>query len=456
MSWERKVWHHEVHESLDEHLFYFLVQIRPLKLEDVASALRNMIRERQLGSVRVFPIFGPHDLLVRAWLPSRLALNFRAWLLAAVPGVHHVNIFFVTRTEQRWYTQLQPPAPTFRDSLLKLHEDVILELQQDRNRTLQKQLELAGLIFTRRRIRAQSHIKFFVALTLEDGAGNDQVESEVVEVLRKYLQRQKKDIKFPSVYRGYGFCNILIKAQVHTRSYYLISALLEKIVEPFESRRARTETYLVRGPDHIVGYETIGTSTFIALEGVQTYSRALLPELYEDASIPRDVRIKINRFIQDKVRGSLDLTQRDIKLFHDYAMAFARQDGDGMKQVVARLYGSFEQYLRESHESFIVNAAKCEPREIYEATHIDVKPDKFALSQLVTIYSYVTKRYLNDPKLFSGSDEFTKLRNDVVHNKVDVLKIWDAVLERLLKDTGRLRPIIQVVERITSLDYEGS
>lgn len=78
--WEDKAWHHCVHERLGEMLFYFFVRVSPRNPSDVKTKLTSFVAEKQIGSIRVFPIFGSYDFLIRVWLHPSVATHFSSWL----------------------------------------------------------------------------------------------------------------------------------------------------------------------------------------------------------------------------------------------------------------------------------------------------------------------------------------------------------------------------------------
>src|SRR5215216_4939869 len=106
---EDKFWHHSIHERLGETLFYFLARVRPLDHEEISAHLKKFLQDKRLGSIRVFPIFGSFDLLIRAWLHPSVVNTFRKGLDSILVGSSHTlhTPFSVEHIDKRWYERGQ-------------------------------------------------------------------------------------------------------------------------------------------------------------------------------------------------------------------------------------------------------------------------------------------------------------------------------------------------------------
>lgn len=105
---------------------------------------------------------------------------------------------------------------------------------------------------------------------------------------------------------------------------------------------------------------------------------------------------------------------------------------------------------------FIHKVCQLQPKVIYENLKITVKPNRLDLSHLLTIYSYLAGHYQKTAELFRGMDTLTQLRNDVFHKNIDISEQWEAVLDRMLTDIARVRPIVSHVEKTTGCLYDGA
>src|SRR5437870_2746032 len=162
--WDDKAWHHRVHERLGEILFYYFVRVSPRIPSEAKAKLRYLIAEKQLGSIRVFPIFGSYDLLMRAWLHPSVATHFASWLDSTLSNCQVVP-FAVTHIDRRWYWNDNDPEIGINRYLLEhLNEDRIRAVQSLDRSTAEKDLTdktslLSQLVDGRIVIRRESEDK---------------------------------------------------------------------------------------------------------------------------------------------------------------------------------------------------------------------------------------------------------------------------------------------------------
>ena len=362
-----------------------------------------------------------------------------------MPGVREMDTFCVLRTDQRWYTQNHVPTHQFYNQLAQLHEENVRAVQQGESRSLLRDLKKCGLVIQRSPTWSERSIKFFVATRLDEGAGNASVEDAVVSIFQSQCQKLK--IRYPSIYRGYGFCSILFKGQLPCSDYFRIADLINALSD--QAAYTRTQTYLAHGPDHVIGDEVIGARTFASLRGVDLFAQSMVPMLYQDLSVDR---APIERFINDSVRTRPNLTQSDVILVGEYLDAYVKKDALKMASVLKAFFGNTERYLRDNHQLFF-NRLNHEPKAVYQQCKITKRPQDLTLSELLTLYSSVVKDA--DLTLFSGWPEMADLRNDVVHEKLELTEQWDIVLERLLRRLPQMREILSLVGRVTGQEYRG-
>ena len=143
--WENKFWHHKVHQRLGETLYYYLVRVRPFDPDQIVERMGKVLGALRLGSVRVFPIFGQWDILIRAWLHPKVANQFQMELnskLADSIRAHHT--FVVSKVVRRWYDQGQEVD----DHLLEnLNEATLRDVQSGQNSVLLNKLITGVKIF---------------------------------------------------------------------------------------------------------------------------------------------------------------------------------------------------------------------------------------------------------------------------------------------------------------------
>jgi len=444
-SWEDKFWHYRVHERLGETLFYFLARVHPLDSKEVVKRLEGLFAERQLGSVRVFPIFGLYDFLIRAWLHPSIANQFRGWLGSSLRGSSHtVHTFSVNRIDKRWYSDREID----RDLLGDLdNEDTISAVQAGESPALLQKLLDKGVVLTRPQA---SNINFFVAINLEEGS--DALHDEVLALIKSEFLHNTTDIKNTSIYRGFGFCSILFKGQVE--NFFNIAQLPNWIGERFKAFGATTETYLVHGPTHVIGGEEIGQATFLALMGRDIFVQAIIPELY-DSSSPK--RSSVEDFLINEARKR-QLTQKDKKLLHDYLVGYLADDPTQMAKTLFTFFYELESYLRDNHKEFIGRKTQQPVNELYKKANIEEGKKYPSLGDVLHLYSLAIKLTdQGEDELLTGDwEDLAKLRNEVMHGGVDILSDWNELLKRLLKYLPRVRQLLPLIEGITKKAYSGS
>ena len=237
--WDGYVWHHSVHENLGEILFYYLARVRPFDQERIASRLGDMLRDKRLGSVRVFPIYGPYDLLIRAWLHPAIEQRFRLWLDEALERMRTLTPFAVTQIDKRSYWRDGPEQGLNRDLLQSLDAQAIRQVQSGENPKLLGQL-LQGRLVMERQGNTSPTVKFFVAVNIEDATRS--LQEATSQKIRQFLATNA-GITETSLYRGYGFCSILLKGQV--ASFFSIADTSVWIGREFGPLNATTDTYLL-------------------------------------------------------------------------------------------------------------------------------------------------------------------------------------------------------------------
>lgn len=448
-DWGNKVWHYHVHQRLGEVLFYYLARVRPFNIEEIKSRIHSLLIEKRLGSVRVFPIFGPYDLLIRAWLHPSIETEFRTWIDRALVNCRALYPFAVTYIDSRWYTR-----DINRDLLDSLTDDSIKAVQSGQDKHLLSQLISTNLVIEPNRLEEPT-IKFFVAINFDDE--NQPIQVDVVRGITRFLLRSDY-IKSPSIYRGFGFCSILVKGDA--TSYFDVANLPNWIGEEYASLGVSTETYLVHDQMHIVGDETIGDATFHAIQGRNLFVQWIIPEVYDKRS---SEGYEIERFLLDVVHPSeaqsKSLTQRDKKLLHDYLHGYLESDPTRMAQTLFTFFFELENYLRNNLQEFIGRSG-LSMKELYNEARIIKETNKFlSLGDLLNLYRLAIEHIKpNTQALMLKEDwqELARIRNKIAHGDVDFLKNWDEMLKGVLKQMSGIHELVSLVTTVTRNQYIGS
>jgi hypothetical protein len=444
--WDNKSWHYKVHQRLGETLYYFLIRVRPLDMEEATQQLQNMLKEKHLGSVRVFPIFGSYDFMIRAWLPSSLTTEFRTWVdsaLSKIAGSHATYPFAVDYIDRRAHN-----LPVIDRTLLEnLDGNAIRAIQTGQDLELLQRCIDGNLVITRRQT---NNIGFFTSIYLDDE--NLPINEGVVEAINQYLEDNPGIINV-SIYRGYGFCSVLIKGEVE--GFFNIAPMPNHIGKAYKPFGAHTETYLFHRPSHVIGDKTIGAATFYALQGRDLFVQSIIPELYDQHSGKRQI---VERLLLTEAH-KLNLTQRDKRLLHDYILGFLNDDSTTLATTLFALFFTLEGYLRSHHKEFIGRKGVGSVNEIFERANIP-EPDRTrpTLKNLLNVYATTIK--ISDPtgeykELLASWDGLTDLRNDLMHAKVDIFTNWDKFITRLIPFLPRIRQLLALIETTTGKTYEG-
>ncbi|MBA3805192.1 MAG: hypothetical protein H0X14_05710 [Acidobacteria bacterium] len=130
-----------------------------------------------------------------------------------------------------------------------------------------------------------------------------------------------------------------------------------------------------------------------------------------------------------------------------------------MATILFALFHKVEGYLKNTYKEFIGRKGLGQVKDIYEKAHIpDSNRDALTLVNLLHIYLTAIKLFdtANEFKnLQGGWENFTNLRNDLMHAKVDVLANWDVLVKRLMPYLPRLRELISLIEETTGKQYDG-
>ena len=337
-------WNDPVHRLLGESLFYFLAQVRPFDPEGIKRNVDRFLAERQPGSVRVFAVFGSNDLLIRAWLHPNAQSEFQTWLNEGL-NCRVLYPFSVTKIDWRW-SWGDAQEGTAKELLKDLDEKKIRAVQSGTNPDLLEELKTVKLVMERKVL--DNSIRFFVAVTL--GNVTQQTQDGVVKRIKAHLDGSS-DIHCVSIYSGYGFCSILLKAQV--LDYHGIPKVPNWIGTEFRDLGASTETFLVHSPTELAGDESIGRTTFQAIKGKNLFVGSIIPEVYgevHDSLLSRAEEIQT--FLVGIAHESY-LKLRDKTLLHDYLLPYLRDDPADMARTIFTFCAELESFLRKRCEEFI-------------------------------------------------------------------------------------------------------
>lgn len=435
--WENKFWHHKVHARLGETLYYYLVRVRPFDPEIILERMGRVMVKLRLGSVRVFPIFGQWDILIRAWLHPTVVQSFQSELNSELKDcIRSQHEFTASSIIRRWY---EKDSKKIDYQLLEnLSDNDFIDVQSGQKITLAKKL-IDGEIVQVRDGTNNNNINFFIAVNLEfDGSA---VYDDVISAFNQYLE-VNPDVQNASIYKGHGFCRVLFKGQVS--DYFNIAKLTNGVSKRFKSQGINTETFLLHGPTHLIGNEGVGQATFLGLKGVNLFVQSLIPELYTD-NFPK--RREVENFLVEEAKNK-EFTSEDRKLINQYLYGFINNDVTHMQTTLYQYFANLERYLRTNLAKFIGVRTKKPVKEAYQKAKIEPSKKHLAIGDLLNLYSTVIKNTeLDDEKNLSVQwEELANVRNQVAHGDEDFEKNWKEHLKILFSHLPRIHKLESIIE----------
>ncbi len=439
-SWENIELHHAIHERLGETLYYYLVRVRPLDPDQWVKQLEEKARRLRIGMMRIYPVFGPWDALIRIWLHPKTSKAFQAMVAECTSGSHP---FVVSGIARRWYGLGQDINVHL---LERLNETMLRTVQSGQNQELLDQLDQGNLI-AKRDIFNGSSISFFVSINI--ASSNSVLNEEVVNSLHGYLSKNLDSanqpiIKNASIYTGFGFCSILFSGQVQVTNYFEIAKLPKFLRAKFKGVGVDTETFLLLGQPYTIGREPIGEATFLGLGGIKLFVQSFIPELYEGEY---EQRAAVERLIEEEARNK-EFTLEDRLLIRNYLIGFISGNVTQMESSLFTYLSGLERHLRANHQKFIVKKTQRPLREAYEAAELAPSKKHLALGDLLRLYSQVVAGMESHKHLAGGWEDLANLRNQVAHGEENFEAKWEDHLRILFKQLSRVHQLKSLIESV--------
>jgi hypothetical protein len=459
--WSRHRWHHAVHLRLKERLAYLFCSVRPFYRTEVVKELAALAREQKLGSIRAFQIFGPVDLIVRAWLPPLSDSQFNDLLQTNINGLTVNKEFLAREICCRWYWRGRE-ADALGTALDELTIDRVTEAQKDEpSKTVADSLLSDRLLIEAPVHEDLTSIRFFIGVEVNDH--RLEVHRRIIQYIRDHLSEQKI-IQYWSLYHGMGNFSFLLKGQVQTIDYFEVGKLGDDISREFKHLELKTETYLVHGAEHLYRDERIGRATFDAIEGVDLFVQTLVPQLYRQEQ-SRTERMKVERFLRQHAFG-LHLSNADKKLIATYITGYVSKRESQMATAVYEWFAPLEMYLRDNYQRFINTI--CKQQVGVKEIEAEAR-NKIAKGVIGSIVAKHTLRHFLEACVvavvrcggeasFLASDlnvqDFVSVRNDAAHFETrKFVTDWESALRIVLNNLPAIEALISAVEKATGNPY---
>ncbi len=442
---------------------YYFVRVRPFEPTLAKADLTAIIRERQLGSIRVFPIFGPYDLLIRTWSYPTVATRVSDYLDAGLRGFRDLEYFSVTHIYHCWYSKTFrrreqrriPPlggqqAAAEPVLLETLDEKTIRAVESGAAHEMESALIAADLLIDRPAPRRT--IRFFVPIRFAENT--PAIVSTAVRDLAEYFQSHSDQVASWSLYGGYGFCSLLVAGAVAADRYEDVALLPNWVGEHFQDFGASTETYLAHGYDHLIVETKIAESTFREIKGKDLFVQTVIPELYE---VRRDKKVEeVEQFLKTQVEGKL-LTTQDRSLLHDALLAYLRNSPSEMVKTLLIFFIDIESFLRDSLNEFIGRLIQEDPVRFLEKAGIAREKGRFlTMGDLLKAYSLALNSNGQDRVQRLDIAAFVRSRNLIAHEGVNALVQWREILGGVVESLVGVREILSAVQDVTKRPFVGT
>ena len=447
---EELFWHHVVHQRLGEILRYYFVRLQPFEPKKIADKLQALLENKELGNIHSYKLFGPYDLLIRAWLHPNIMNTFSGWIDEFLPESKAKELFDVGAIDYAWYDPKGATGDNRSDLLINLTEERIRSVQTGEEGGLTLQLLDQRLLLQHGDTTRRS-IKFFVTVDLREFSPYDRGREVAAEII-EYLQADA-DLFNEAVYRGHGKCNIIIKAQ--SLDFFAISKLPNWIGIRF--RGARTETYLSHDPTFLIGSGRVGDSTFHEIRGRDLLAQSIVPELYDNTikSDPRR-RKEVEQFIRNEV-SELEVTNNFRTFLHEFFVGYLRINRTEMLRTLYELFASLEEYLRRTYQEFVGRRCGSNTKNILSRWELGdkLKRERPPLATLFGLFGDALSQSEGPNGLLSDWNSLVKLRNDTAHANFDPTETWAHNLRLLLEQYGRLSKLLNIIGEETGDQFDG-
>jgi serine/threonine protein kinase len=263
------LWHHAVHRAQGERLYFWRLTFAPTYQRDtVRQTLLEVFSQFDVKSAVCYELFGPYDLLIRAWLPGEHDLaNFQDVLIGRLTEADLImcDPFVVYRPVRHWLFppengKMPDPDPANYSQLGEEIEAIeTTEVGEDRLKQLATQHVIGD--FKRSSEKTDEDdpgIKFAVAvggdarLTTAQSGQFEQTLIGILDSARTISQR--------SLYAGAGFGHFLILGRVNKAAFYeLAGTLLDEINQAHihSDYGARTYTHVSGQKQFLIFQESL-------------------------------------------------------------------------------------------------------------------------------------------------------------------------------------------------------
>lgn len=258
-----------MHRARGESLYFWRLGFHPTYDKDqVVGPIHEVLHNHGVKSAACYEMFGPHDLLLRVWLPAGTEEDFRAELVDRL-GHGHADMcdpFVVRRPLRHWLFPTNAvgtlPVPD-ADDIAALTSSDILDAEgssvDDRRGLLSGRTLLADFLSAPDTTDSGNPgTKFAVIVTGDSNLKISQRE-HFEDTLTGILDNAGR-IAQPSLYSGDGFGHFLILGLLRNQPVYVLTDELLNAIAKANIQRlynARTYTHVSGQRDFVFIYESL-------------------------------------------------------------------------------------------------------------------------------------------------------------------------------------------------------
>jgi hypothetical protein len=451
-------YHPEVHRRFGERLFYLLLSIRPFYSDKVRKQLDDFTKDKKITSYCYYEVFGDSDVLIRAWFhPEIEHAEISERITQSIEGVFHILPFEVNAIPEYW--ALDDDSKLRGSKAFQLiTSDNITKIQgksEDFSKIL-NEWKSNHLLFE---LNQTENIKVFIFiryLTILRKTREEHLNSSIINTIED-LRETKQGENF-SIYKGTGFAQILIKAEVRKTKFFNINNLVMKLSELVAEYDAFTTTYICTSSDYIEK-DLISGKSLTFFRGKDLAVAAIIPELYsdeniQDYNISRELTQEITHWVHDNILNK-NLNTNDLNIVHSALVAIICKCDDDFFDSLLKPLRTFERHLYQNRDHFIhTRVGRKNIPELYRELGIEKSQDmrKLSLGESLNIYRTAIKINTKDEteKSFLESwDPIVEVRNDVAHGSINPFSEgnWKKMLSRYLKYSSKFEALKEVIEK---------
>jgi DNA-binding XRE family transcriptional regulator len=263
------LWHHLVHRARGEALYFWRLGFYPTYDASCASAaIHKVLNSFDVRAAVCYEVYGPHDLILRVWLPSTCddeAVSNA--LIKAVPDLNMCDPFHVSRAIRHWMFPHDENAviPPTQDDLRLLNDPRLVaaaeagELPDAKLEDLSRRLLLGTFAANPQTTDPDDPGTKFAVVFSGDQRLSIKQHLQFGITLTKSLDNAKR-IEQRSLYSGSGFGHFVVLGIVKGHPLCVLNEdLLTPIAEQNINRNytARSYTHVSGRRNHVFVYESL-------------------------------------------------------------------------------------------------------------------------------------------------------------------------------------------------------